>query len=229
MTISLRLWILSAAFIVYGTTIPFQFVGEPGHAAADLSRVSLNPLVSPETGRRVSVADAVQNILLFVPFGVFGVAALGRRDWTTRVLTVTALGALLSASVETLQLFTADRTTSATDLATNTTGAFVGAAIADPVRYFMQRGLTRMQRAGWTEAPAIYLVLVTALLVCLAAWEPFDITLDVGAIGSKVKRLLRDPWQGGALTDEGLAFLRYFLFTSVTAAMVEATAGRPAC
>ena len=211
------LWFFSAIFVVYGTTIPFQFVGDAGRAAAKLSGVTLNPLVSTETGRRVSVPDVVQNILLFVPFGLFGVAVLGRRWWVLRLLTVTALGALLSASVEILQLFTADRTTSVTDLVANTAGAFAGAFIAEPLLYAMNRGLAQLKRAGLTEAPAFYLVVVAVLMLCIAAWEPFDVTLEVGVIWSKVKALLRDPWQGGVLTDEGLEFLRYFLFTSVTA------------
>jgi glycopeptide antibiotics resistance protein len=214
--ISPWLWLFSAIFIVYGTTIPFQFAGDAGHAAAKWSHVTFNPLVSAETGRRVSIPDVVQNVLLFVPFGLFGVAALGRRGWLG-VLTVTALGALLSAAVEILQLFTVDRTTSASDVVTNSAGALAGALIARPVGYVMKRGLTRLKRAGLTEAPAFYPVFVAGLMLCIAAWEPFDVTLEVGVVGSKIKALLRDPWQGGVLTDEGLEFLRYFLFASVTA------------
>src|SRR5436190_11857372 len=111
------LWLLSALFIVYGTTIPFQFIGDRTFVLQKISRITLNPFVSPDTGLRLSVPDVVQNILLFVPFGVFGVAALGRRlAFPTRLVLVTLIGALLSGGVEAVQLFTIDRTTSVSDL-----------------------------------------------------------------------------------------------------------------
>jgi hypothetical protein len=37
--------------------------------------VRVRPLLSPDTGRRLSIPDVVQNILLFVPFGALGFLA----------------------------------------------------------------------------------------------------------------------------------------------------------
>src|SRR5947209_18052375 len=72
------LWLASAAFIVYGTTIPFNFVADRRVALEHLARVTWHPLISPDTGHRVSIPDFVGNVLLFTPFGCFGVWALGR-------------------------------------------------------------------------------------------------------------------------------------------------------
>ncbi|MEO8070466.1 MAG: hypothetical protein ABI652_03620, partial [Acidobacteriota bacterium] len=66
------LWGLSVLFVVYSTTIPFHFVFDIPLALQKLSSVRLNPLISSATSRRVSTPDAVQNVLLFIPFGVFG-------------------------------------------------------------------------------------------------------------------------------------------------------------
>src|SRR5206468_7017350 len=95
------LWVVSALFVVYGTTIPFHFTSSRGHARAKLSRVRLNPLVSPETGRRVSISDFVQNVLLFLPFGAFGVGTLRARQANVMpVLIAGVSAACLSTAVE---------------------------------------------------------------------------------------------------------------------------------
>jgi hypothetical protein len=73
------LWWLFAIFIVYGATIPFHLTTDRAFIARKWSRVSLDPLVSPETVRHLSIPDTVQNVLFFVPFGVFGLLAGTRR------------------------------------------------------------------------------------------------------------------------------------------------------
>ena len=60
------LWILFALFLVYGTTIPFNFSSEPGWAAQKLAHIPLNPFIAADTGGRISIPDFVQNVLLFL-------------------------------------------------------------------------------------------------------------------------------------------------------------------
>ena len=55
------LWLVWALFIVYGGTIPFHFEADRATVADKLSRLSLTPVVSPDTGRRVSILYVVQN------------------------------------------------------------------------------------------------------------------------------------------------------------------------
>ncbi len=208
------LWLFTALFIVYGTTIPFHFVSDRSTVETNASRIVLNPLISPDTGRRVSISDVVQNILLFCPFGFFGVMALGRpraRLW--RSLLVIALAALLSAVVETLQLLTIDRITSTADVTANTLGALVGVSAAIGGARFFDTSLTRLRASGVTGVPAFYPVMIGLIVVCVAAWEPFDVTLELGSVWSKLKALRVDPWQAGIPTDEGVAFLRYAMFS----------------
>ena len=59
--LSARLWLLWSAFIVYGTMIPFHFVGDWRVALVHLSAVDPDPLA-------FHIPDFVANIVLFIPF-----------------------------------------------------------------------------------------------------------------------------------------------------------------
>jgi VanZ family protein len=211
------LWLLTAAFVIYGTTIPFQFVDDLGLAAAKYERLSSNVFLSPDTGARLSTPDVVQNVLLFIPFGLLGMSTLRRGPFIVRLLLVTLLGALLSAGVEALQLFTVDRTTSIADLITNSTGAFLGAVLWPLAAAAGAAGFGVMQQRQWTSAPALYPAVVIALLLCVSAWQPFDPSLDLGSVWSKVKTLLADPVQRAAVNYEDL--LQFFRFAAFAMAV----------
>lgn len=207
------LWALSALFIVYGTSIPFQFTTEPGFAAAKLARVPLNLLVSPETGRRASIPDMVQNVLLFVPFGLFGMLAIGWRTYGLwRVAVVTVMAACLSVGVEVLQLFTTDRTSSLNDLMTNTSGALLGAVCAPIAGAILARVFAMLRTLGLTASEAAFPLLVAFAALVIAAWHPYDASLDIGNLIPKMRALVADPWQFDVVSDEGLDFLRSALF-----------------
>jgi VanZ family protein len=209
------LWALSAAFILYGTTIPFRFATDSQTVLAHLGRVTLNPFISPDTGGRLSMPDVVSNILLFVPFGVFGVWARPRaRSVIWRIVFLTVLGAALSAGVETLQLFTLDRTSSVGDLCANTLGVFAGGLFGTLLRTSGGVALEKVNASGVATAAAFYPLLIATLLLCAGVLEPFDVTLDVGSVVSKIRALLHDPWQGGPVSDEGISLLQHLLFGS---------------
>jgi len=74
-----------------------------------------------------SWSDLVLNVLMFTPIG-FVYQLTRPRGTPTSWWRIVALGAGLSTSIELLQLFAPDRYTSLFDIATNTTGAVVGAA-----------------------------------------------------------------------------------------------------
>ena len=201
------------------------------HAAVaqKLHALPINPLVSPVTGRRVSIPDAVQNILLFVPFGLLGVAAGGRaRAGWRRAIVVTALGALLSFGVETIQLFADDRVTSISDLTANTLGTLFGASAAVWLMPAAQRAAARLVRTRLVDTPAFPTVAVAAVVLCLGAWQPFDVTIDVGFTVAKLRMLRHDIWQFTALSDEGTAFVQYALFGAATTAWLRAVGTRGA-
>jgi glycopeptide antibiotics resistance protein len=209
------LWLLFSLFVVYGATIPFQFTADHELLISHLSRISPNPLRSAVTGRWLSGSDAVQNVLLFVPFGVFGVLSLRRsRSMASAVAIVTALGFALSVMVETIQLFTLDRITSSSDVATNTLGAFLGAAVTRVAAPLGTRVFDWLEEAGFFDNDTFYPLIVAIGVVAVAAWEPFDFTIDVGELAPRVRSLLANPWQFNGLTDEGVAMLQHALFAA---------------
>jgi glycopeptide antibiotics resistance protein len=211
----LVLWIASAAFIVYGTTIPFNFVHDRQLVVENLARLQWNPLIAADTGMRVSIPDFVGNVLLFGPFGVFGVWALSRpRAPWVRVGLVALLGLALTVGVEALQLLTIDRTTSVSDVFANALGALAGAVAAVFLTAFVERFLRAAAVAGVASVPSFFPFLVATIVLFAATLEPFDVTLDVGSVIPKLHMFVADPIQLGVPTDEALGFLQHLLFTS---------------
>lgn len=76
----------------------------------------------------VNPADIARNVALYVPFGIFGMLTLGRSD-ARGIARVTVLAMLFSFLVEALQLYTADRVGSLTDIASAAVGTSAGAAL----------------------------------------------------------------------------------------------------
>jgi VanZ family protein len=224
---SRALWLLFSHFIVYGATIPFRFAGLDGiweRAAA----VPLNPLIGADTGRRVSIPDAIQNVLLFVPFGLLGVVAwYPRRPGAGRIGWIVLLAAALSASVELLQLLTVDRVAATSDVLTNTSGALLGAGIALVSVDAGRRFWAHLQWAGLADAKDLRPLLVATAVLAIAFLQPFDFSLDVGTISAKVRALEQNLWQMTGWRDEGLILLLASLF-SMSLASYLAALGEPA-
>ncbi len=111
--------------------------------------------------------------------------------------------------------------TSLSDVATNTMGALAGAFAAVRGRD-RALALLRGHGAKWAVGQWAYPALMAVAVLVVAAWQPFDLTLDVGGVGSKVRALVRDPWQSGPLTDEGNAVVLYGLSVMALAGWFEA-------
>ena len=221
-------WLLYTVFIVYGGTIPFHFAADYASIAEKLHQLPLSPWISPDTGRRLSIPDFVQNILLFVPFGALGFLA-GDRRGVRRVLRVTGLGASLSLIVETLQLFTIDRTTSIADVATNTAGTLAGSCLAVIGHHTSVRLAGRLRRSGHADVVELRPLAVLSAVLLVTAWQPFDFTLDVGVIVRKLRAFGADPWQFTVWRDEGLIVVVTATFAAALAAYLAAIdAVRPA-
>jgi len=212
---TLVLWIGSALFIVYGTTIPFNFVSSRAAAYEHWARVVWSPLVSPDTGQRVSIPDFVSNILLFLPFGCFGMWAWRRpRSAFARIVALGLASVTLSAAVEVAQLFTVDRTSSVADVFANGLGGLIGAIGGLALGASTVAAIDSFAAAGLTDAPAFFPLLVAVLVVCAGAWEPFDVTLDVGGTIAKIREFGRDPMQFGMFSVDVVSLLQHQLFGS---------------
>jgi glycopeptide antibiotics resistance protein len=104
-------WLLLAAFIV---------VGSAGRWAPYSPGVWAPTLINP--------SDVARNVALYVPFGVLGMLALDRAN-ARGTLRVAAIAFLFSLANEALQLYTADRVASLTDIASAGVGTMAGASM----------------------------------------------------------------------------------------------------
>ena len=120
---------------------------------------------------------------------------------------MTVLGLLLSVIVEALQLLTADRNTSLGDVLCNTVGAALGAVAAWQLRALAAASLRRLRAEGLADAAELGPLATSALILMIAFWQPFDVTLEVGTVASKVRSLQGDLWQFTGLRDEGTSVM----------------------
>lgn len=91
--------------------------------------------------------DLIRNVILFLPFGVFGVAVAGRRTRSVpaAILLTVVAATVVSAGCELLQYFEDARTSSILDVFTNALGALLGA--------LAYRGWQRFDRACDIRGP----------------------------------------------------------------------------
>ena len=204
------LWIIYSLFIIYGTLIPFNLVPSNEIVLSNYHKISWMPFIDPD-GSRASIPDIVQNILLFLPFGILSFLSMHHRKWNRIFLSI-LLGSLLSIFVEILQLFTIDRTTSATDLITNTAGTFFGVLAAVVTLDLIAKIITFQSLQKHLQIRCFFPFLICCIVVTVGALQPFDFSLDVGFLWSRLKFLVNEPINfTTVISDEGVVIIRFFL------------------
>ena len=209
------LWLFITLFIFYGALIPFDFSFDNEQIIQKIRHFHWIPFVNAD-GSRHSIPDIVQNIIFFIPFGFLGVLSFARNKFFALFL-VPFLGFIISLNIEILQLTTNDRDTSVTDLACNTIGATVGAVAA-----FIIFGIfcLLMKSASFRRTfnnKFYYLFVFSFMVIAASMLQPFDFSLDVSTVWSKVKYVIQEPTGFTLqLTDELVVGFRFFLFSVVT-------------
>ena len=135
---------------------------------------------------RISGADAVSNVLAYVPLGFFLIArtqAKGLSGTAGMALTVLT-GFLLSLGVESLQQFLPSRMPSVIDLLTNSIGTLLGAwaGLVLGVRSSFAARLHAARAAWCVPDPVINGGLLAVLLWVLSQLSPFVPSLDFGTV-----------------------------------------------
>jgi glycopeptide antibiotics resistance protein len=171
-------------FIIYGTLLPFD-LSEPADSVHERMR-----RLWEQPWRPSSRTDLFSNVLLFMPWGfLIAMWANGRGIHALTTLFVAIFSAaLLSGSVEFLQLYAPTRTTSFVDLTTNTTGSVVGALIGWPCARWLWPRLSIKLRRMIAAYPLAGCALATAMGLLFAGLSPFDVSLDVGDIKAAIVR-----------------------------------------
>jgi glycopeptide antibiotics resistance protein len=106
--------------LLLATLTPFTYNSDPGEVAMRFAR-AFKPYVGG-----MDVIDGARNVVLFAGWGtVWALTAAGNATRVT--LNATWTGALISISVEAMQLLASNRKSSILDVTTNTAGSFLGA------------------------------------------------------------------------------------------------------
>jgi glycopeptide antibiotics resistance protein len=183
----------ASLFAVYVSVVPFDFRFVAWDDAWMSFRVRVLTLMSPPVSR----TNFLANILLFIPIGFFGTAAL----LADRSLRPASAGAVLGAfawagsvslAAEFLQVFEAGRVPAAADVWAQAAGAIIGIA----GWLLVGADLTAWLRAASTGSRDDRLVHVLGAYVIVWIFvqlAPFDVTLNLPAIARRLRALLAEP------------------------------------
>ena len=140
------------------------------HLSGDLHRAAhrLARAFEPSIGWRDAI-DGLRNVALFAGLGAVWVLTTLTGQVTREIRRATLVGLALSATVEGAQVFSPVRSASVVDLATNTFGAFAGAAVMAALVFETQRA--RGARA-YLGLPATLLAVGYGLAVLCEAMVP---------------------------------------------------------
>ncbi len=171
--------------IIYNTLIPFHFQYSFNDLPLLLRRVDWIPYQG--TYSRISITDIVGNILLFIPFGFFLYMVLNDRG-IPHPLLITVIGSfILSAVIESVQLFIPERNTAMHDLINNTIGGTIGGIAA----YFYMLALAKFVRKHFLELlnrkPFLLLLIIIGGLQAFAAAMPPMVSITVSDLKKSVK------------------------------------------
>ncbi|NHZ91349.1 VanZ family protein [Massilia sp. CCM 8733] len=171
-----RLVLVFLVLIVYGSLYPFSGWSEP--PAPLFSFLFANPA-------RVEKADLVQNVLAYMPFGLFMVAWLMRSTrFHVALVTAAVAGGVLSLSMEAIQQFLPSRDASRIDLVLNIFGSVAGGLLASLLHGHTVGGPRLVAlRAHWLRTGTLpNLGLAALALWALSQTSPLVPTFDIGQV-----------------------------------------------
>lgn len=182
-------WLIAVIMaVLYGSLMPFQI------DLAAFGSMNLSDLF--RSGQRGTTAeDIAVNILIYIPIGL-GCVLCGRhrhRVPYARLPLTLAVGALLSAALETLQQGIAERVSSWTDVRFNTLGTLAGSVAV--ISYLAVRSRTRLPSGS---APRPFAAMARAIAVGLLLYHliPFDFITTTDRLH---EAFARARWTGSSL------------------------------
>lgn len=126
------MWVVLGAYVFSLVAIALW----PTHIDAS-ARGLLNDITAAVPWLTYARIEFAANVLLFIPFGAFFSLLLPRARWW---LPIVGAATVFSAVAEWLQIFAADRTSSALDIVANTSGAVIGILLIALVRVLARQG-----------------------------------------------------------------------------------------
>jgi len=195
-------WLACFGLIAYGSLMPFDYCNDPTVVAFHGWRAwQCWPLVPHGA---ISRTDLVSNLLLYIPLGLLGTTRLrfarsrgagGSHSQYVGILlaflAATVAGSVLSATVETAQMYSFTRVTSAQDWLANTIGTMAGALVGATVGPSIWLSLLRSIRLRIIQRPVSLVGLIMIAMLALDALYPLLPTLDVSTVKQHVKATLQ--------------------------------------
>ncbi len=185
-------------FVLYNTLIPFHFQMQ-GKSWSELSR-SFEWELFQHRGKRTPLTDIAGNILLFIPFGFLMFTYLWQRRIRGGIVISTFLGAMLSVTIEVLQLFLISRNSAITDVVNNTLGSFIGAFVAYLYVHTIADFTARQVRYLLKEQPFTLILITFFLFQAFAAILPFNVSITVSDLKRTLKNINIIPFQNVSLS-----------------------------
>ena len=214
-----------AAFLVYGSLLPFDF------QMASLENAALHFFGSVQSGQQAqSLTDWITNVVIFVPLGFFGFAIVhnerGSIATTGKIIVVLGGSLMLSILIEFAQVFFPPRDSSLMDVLANGLGAAAGCA----GWFMMGHGTTKayailVRVHQYLDPPRLSVAVKIALLAgsCLmvAGWSGILTTNWIGwkAAVNHMEGLRILPFLQHQAADIGLAFISTVIATVTFSAL----------
>jgi VanZ family protein len=181
--------LLYTLLIVYGSLYPFSGWS---HASSPLFSFLTAPI--PD---HLSRPDVLTNVFAYIPLGVLLVTGFRLRSGAMSVVMATTLGAMLSFTMESVQMFLPARISSNIDLSTNIAGTLIGAILALVVRQdTIFRVNLRRTREEWFEPGLATDIALFAVALWIGSQLcPFVPSMDVSSVreGLAPLRMLLSP------------------------------------
>ncbi len=174
----------AALFVVQFGTVPFDFT--------PFGEGESRPFLNVWT---FVYADAVSNLFLFVPLGVFLQWCLLKRGMgrASAMLLTLFFSALLSGGIEWIQMYSPSRVSSLADLVCNVLGAGVGASVSSVGRLFVPPfiGAAIFE---FHDRPLAAIAKSYCALLIVCATIPFSFSFDSSRLKSAVRNSVFVPF-----------------------------------
>lgn len=173
------LLLISAVGITYGSLYPFDFVPKQ----VTLDQIAL--ILMSDWQNELSIPNIFANIVLFIPYGLFGALAFPGATKGIRLFVVLSSAAILAFGIQVVQIWFPLRIPTVADGIINMGGVLIGITVAafPPIRSALSGFGNKTQHT----AALPFLLLLTWLAY---RWLPFVPTLDIFMLTQGLKPLL---------------------------------------
>lgn len=184
--------VIYGGLLFYASLMPFDFSIGP-HIDYQLKHILRGWPIHPHA--RISGSDVLSNLLLYAPLGwlIAARCRFHRRQGLPSLVIAAGICAMISALVESIQIFTISRVASGADWILNTISGTMGALLGASWGPELWIGSTQWLKSSWESRPANIATLIFMSLLAADAWSPFLPTLLLKQVWRGIQRSIFNP------------------------------------